>query len=75
MEDAKIVELQDGAVDYVHARDKRQLATEREVQEKTKLLALMKKHAKTRYAYKGVSIEIIPEGEKLKVRIEDQEAD
>lgn len=74
--DQEIEELQSKAVEYAAIRDERQALTQREVDLKKDLLALMKKHKKTKYNRGGVSIEIVTEEESVKVRIKKQkEAD
>lgn len=69
MEDSAITELNQAALDYAEGRDERMEMTKREVELKTKLIALMHKHGKTTYVYEDIEIELVPEGEKVKVRI------
>lgn len=69
MEDSAITELNQAALDYAEGRDERMEMTKQEVELKTKLIALMHKHGKTVYKYEDIEIELVPEGEKVKVRI------
>lgn len=75
MEDRKIEALQDAALSYAKIRDKRQKLTLQEVELKTDLLKLMKKHKKTEYDYEDVHIEIVTEDEHVKVRIKKAKED
>lgn len=69
MEDRAIRALQDAALTYAECRDQRIGLSEQEGELKSELLDLMHKHKKTHYAHGSVLIDIVPEGEKLKVRI------
>jgi len=69
MEDKKIAALQDAALSYAEARDARIAATGDEVSAKKHLLSVMHANKKKRYVHGDVYVEIIPEGEKLKVKI------
>jgi hypothetical protein len=69
MEDDKIQAIEDAAMDYAAARDKRLAAGIAEGQTKQLLLAQMKKEGKKKYVRGEIFAEITPEGEKLKVRI------
>lgn len=69
MEDRQIERLQDAAMEYAEMRDARIAATASEVQSKKALLDLMHSYKKTRYVHGNVYVEIVPEGEKLKVKI------
>ena len=69
MEDRKIAELEAAALEYAEGRDERMDMTKREVELKTKLLALMHKHGKTTYKCGDIEITIVPEGEKIKVKV------
>ena len=75
MEDPAIEELEGAAEDYAEIRDKRQALTLDEVRLKTELLNLMHSHSKTEYNHGGVSIKVIVESEKVKVRIKKDEED
>jgi hypothetical protein len=68
-EDREITSLQDAALDYAELRDARIAASAAEVQAKTTLLDLMHSYKRTTYKHDNVFIEIVPEGEKLKVKI------
>jgi hypothetical protein len=65
----EITELQSKGMEYAAIRDERQALLQQEVVLKEELRALMKKHKKTKYSHKDVTIELVPEGEKVKVRI------
>jgi hypothetical protein len=69
MEDSAIHELNQAALDYDEGRDERMEMTKREVELKTKLIALMHRHNRKTYVYEDIEIELIPEGEKVKVRV------
>lgn len=69
MDDAKIEELHDAALDYAKIRDQRQALTTQEVDLKQELLRLMKSHGKEKYHYNGVEIEVTHEEESVKVRV------
>ena len=69
MEDDKIQGIEDAAVDYAQARDKRQAASIKEKGTKDLMMAQMHKAGKTKYVRGEIYAEIMPEGEKLKVRI------
>ena len=73
MEDPAIEELEGAAEDYAEIRDKRQALTVDEVRLKKELLGLMHSHQKTTYNHGGVSIKVIVESEKVKVRIKKDE--
>lgn len=77
MEDPAIEEIEEAALDYAKIRDKRMVLTDHEVGAKDRLLTFMQKHEKMSYhrsTKKGViDVKRVPEGEKLKVRIEDEE--
>ncbi len=69
MEDRKIEELHIAATEYVKYRDKRQQLTQTEVELKTELLRLMKKHKKETYKVDGIEVNIVHEEETVKVKI------
>jgi len=73
MDDPQIEELEAAARDYAFARDKRQLQTQKEVTEKQNVLEVMRRHKRTKYVHGGISIEIIPENEKVRVRIHEED--
>ena len=72
-EDAEISELQETALDYADKRDQRIAILKEETELKSRLLAIMHKHGKTTYDYKGVHVEIVSEEETVKVKITEQE--
>ncbi len=69
MEDRAISALQNAALSYAEARDARVACSSVKVERKKQLLGLMHAHKKKRYQHGNVFIEIVPEGEKLKVKI------
>lgn len=73
MEDPKIEELEYAAESYAEIRDQRLALTPQEKKLKDDLLAAMKRNGKQAYRRDGIEIEIIPEGEKVKVRIKKEE--
>jgi len=68
-QDARIAELEDLAGQYVEARDERLETLRREVDLKNQILGKMHGLKKVRYEYQGTTIEIVPEAEKLKVKV------
>ena len=73
MEDPEIEALEAAAESYAGIRDRRQVLTTEEVRLKTELLDLMHKHEKTEYNHGGVSIKVLIEKEKVRVRIKKDE--
>lgn len=81
-EDPKIQEIHEAAEAYVDVRDKRIALSQKEGEVKKDLLAVLHKHKKKTYHFEdddeSLDIEIVPEGEKLKVRrqkkVEEAEA-
>lgn len=69
IEDNKIAELEAAALEYAEGRDERMEMTKREVELKKSLLALMHRHKKTIYKCGEIEIRVVPEGEKVKVKI------
>ena len=71
MEDRAIKPLQDAAHEYAEIRDERIALNQREADLKNKVRTLMHKHNKTRYAYEGVEIELLPPDgeEQVKVKV------
>jgi len=69
LEDTAIKPLEDAAHEYVGIRDERMDLSQQEHGLKTKLLGLMKKHGKKTYHHDGMSIEVIAEDERVKVRV------
>lgn len=60
------------ALDAKHFRGLPQALTAQESSLKTELLNLMHKSGKTHYKHGTVEIDVVPEGEKVKVRIKDE---
>lgn len=75
MEDREIRAISTAALDYAEIRDERQQLTTREVELKTKLIDLMHANKKTEYEFKNVSIKLVVEKEKVRVRIKKDEAE
>jgi hypothetical protein len=69
MEARRIGELDQAALDYAQGRDERMEMTKQEVELKTVLIALMHRFGKKTYKYEDIEIELVPEGEKVRVRI------
>ena len=69
MSDAKLEALHNAALDYADIRDQRQALTTDEVKLKKKLLDLLHKYKKTHYEYQGVTIDLVVEKEKVKVKV------
>ena len=67
--DRKIEQLHGLAEKYVDVRDERMGLTEKEVELKEGLLALMKKNKKQVYKYDGLEIRVVHSDESVKVRI------
>jgi hypothetical protein len=75
MADAKIPDLDAAARAYAEGRDERMAQTKVEKELKTKLIDKMHQHKRTTYRFDDVSIELVPEGEKVKVRIKGDDAE
>ncbi len=71
----KLADLHSCALDYADKRDERQACLVDEVELKTKLLGLMKKHKLEHYEYEDVNIDIVHEEETVKVRIKHAKED
>jgi len=69
MEDREIIDLVTAARKYVDVRDDRQQLTLKEVELKSELLTLMKRHKKKEYIHDGIEIRVVAEEETIKVRI------
>ena len=68
-ENPEIQELEDKAHEYATVRDEHIGLTAQESQLKQDLLGLMRKHKRKVYTRDGIEIEVVPEGEKLKVKV------
>lgn len=64
----KNISIEKAAHEYVEARDERMALSEVEVTRKTKLLDVMKRANLTKYRRNGMTIDIVVEKEKVKVR-------
>lgn len=69
MEDRKIAELHNAALDYAEARDARIAASTPEAEKKQALLALMKKHKREHYQFENVEVYLVHEKENVKVQV------
>ena len=69
MEDRAIEALDDAALSYAETRDERIGLSKEEGDKKKVLMGLMHANKKTKYTHGNISIEIVPEGEKIKVKI------
>lgn len=75
MEDRAIKGLHYAAEEYADIRDRRMALNDEEVVLRQKVLDIMHLHNKTRYAFNGLEVEVVPpDGEKVKVRIKKQKA-
>jgi hypothetical protein len=72
MGDAKIQAIETAALDYAEIRDKRQELTAEESSLKKELLTLMHKAGKTEYRRNGISVKVVIESEKVKVRVKEE---
>ena len=78
MEDTAIEEIEEAALTYAKIRDRRMALTDQEVTSKGALLTVMQKHKKMEYhrhtpKHGAIHVERKPEGEKLKVRVEEDD--
>lgn len=64
----QIKEIENLAVDYVEARDRRQALLADEVDLKEKLMAAMKRNNMETYSFDGYMVEIVRETENVKVK-------
>lgn len=69
LEDHAIKALDNAAAEYADIRDQRMALTNQEVDLKSRAMKLMKKYGKTTYKHNGVSIEIVPGDESIKVKV------
>lgn len=72
MEDAKIAELENKALDYADIRDERIKLSVQEGDLKKELLTLMKARKLEHYAHGSVTIDIVHESENVKVKVKAQ---
>lgn len=75
MEDRAIQALDDSALSYAEIRDARMKLSLEETEAKTMLLGLMHANKKSSYTHANIHIEIVPEGEKLKVKIKSEDVE
>jgi len=78
MEDRKLKDIHEAALNYADLRDARIEASGPEVDAKATLLQLMKKHQLEHYKFNGVEVDLVHEKENVKVKVhaggEDGEA-
>ncbi len=72
MEDRAIRTLNDAALAYDEVKKERMALTEQEVEAKENVRELMHKAKRTHYRYKNITIDLVPEGEAVKVRVKSQ---
>ena len=72
MEDRLIAELNEAALDYDDVKRRRMALTTEEVEAKKKVSDLMHAQKRTTYKHGNISIELVPEGEKVKVKVSAQ---
>jgi hypothetical protein len=79
-----IPEVDEAAADYVKKRDRRQQLTLLEVEAKQRLIDVLRTHEDAigrdgehvlRYKHEDLTVELMPEGEKLRVRKADSEGE
>lgn len=75
MDDAEIEELESIAHEYKKIQKRRMTALNKEVELKDQLLEVMKKNKRKHYKFEDLEIEIVPTGEKLKVKIAKEDGD
>ena len=75
MEDSRIEELDSAALEYKKYQKKRMAALAKEVEQKEKLMGIMKAQKRKHYKYGDIEIDIISTQEKLKVTIGKEEKD
>ncbi len=73
MEDPAIEELEQAALAYAKIRDRRMALTPQEVELNKNVINLMKKHGKSTYTHRGITITLTVEKEKAKVRVKDED--
>jgi len=69
---ADIPELEEAALDYAAIRDDRMKLMGEEVEKKTGLLGLMKKHGRKTYTCENITIELVPGEETVKVKVKKE---
>lgn len=69
MDDRRLDDLHEAAEEYADIRDQRMALTPKEVELKSNLLKLMKRHGKKSYHFNGLEIDVIVESEKVRVHI------
>lgn len=75
LEDRSIQALDDAALSYDEVKKARMKLTEQEVDAKTLVSELMHKAKKTHYKHGNIVIDLVPEGEKVKVKIKPEGED
>jgi hypothetical protein len=72
MEDRKIRVLDDAALTYAEVRDARMDLTKQEAEAKARVADLMHANKKTHYKHGNILIDLVPEGESVKVKIKPE---
>jgi hypothetical protein len=70
MEDRRLDDLDAAAREYAEHRDERMQAFKDEVELKRRVLNLMHRHKKNTYDCDGVTIDVVPTDERIRVRVE-----
>lgn len=73
MQDRKIAALESAALTYADIRDQRMGWTKQEVDAKKKVQQLMHDQKRTHYERGNIEIDLVPEGEHVRVRVRDHE--
>jgi hypothetical protein len=69
MEDRKLTDLHEKALEYAAVRDERMVLTKKESELKAELIPLMQKYGKDKYCIEGVEIELQPGEPSIKVKV------
>lgn len=75
MENRKLADLNDAAEKYAEFRDARMALLRQEIDQKSLVLALMKKHRRTSYTYEDLEITLVPGEEKLRAKVHSKEVE
>lgn len=73
MQDRRIAALENAALKYADIRDERMGWTKREVEAKKKVQELMHDQGRQHYERGNIEIDLVPEGEHVRVRVRDRE--
>jgi uncharacterized protein YnzC (UPF0291/DUF896 family) len=75
MEDKAVRSLDNLALRYDEVKKARMQLTEQEVESKENLRDMMHKLKRTHYRHKNISIDLVPEGEKVRVKVNSIDVD